>query len=85
MRLTTEHYRGTRRLLSSKVGTVKTVKARFEVGTVKTVKARFEIGTVKTVKARFWPSGLGNHLGGVPREQKMPKRHLPRVIYHQVY
>ena len=24
-------------------------------------------------------------LGGVPREQKMLKGHLPRVIYHQVY
>jgi len=23
-------------------------------------------------------------VGGVPREQKMLKRHLPRVIYHQV-
>jgi len=24
-------------------------------------------------------------LGGVPREQKMLKGHLPRVIYHQLY
>ena len=24
-------------------------------------------------------------LGGVPREQKMLKGHLPRVIYHQIY
>ena len=24
-------------------------------------------------------------LGGVPREQKMLQRHLPRVIYHRVY
>ena len=24
-------------------------------------------------------------LGGVPREQKMRKGHLPRVTYHQVY
>jgi len=24
-------------------------------------------------------------LGGVPRKQNMLKRHLPRVIYHQVY
>ena len=24
-------------------------------------------------------------LGLLPREQKMLKRHLPRVIYHQVY
>ena len=24
-------------------------------------------------------------LGGVPREQKMLKRHPPRVTYHQVY
>ena len=24
-------------------------------------------------------------LGGVPREQKMLKGHLPRVIYHQEY
>ena len=28
---------------------------------------------------------LGTSLGGVPREQKMLKGHLPRVIYHQVY
>ena len=28
--------------------------------------------------------GLG-FLGGVPREQKMLKGHLPRVIYHQAY
>ena len=34
-------------------------------------------------------SPAGRHsvlnLGGVPREQKMPQGHLPRVIYHQVY
>ena len=24
-------------------------------------------------------------LGGVPRQQKMPKAHLPRVLYHQVF
>ena len=24
-------------------------------------------------------------MGGVPREQKMLKGHLPRIIYHQVY
>ena len=29
--------------------------------------------------------GWLNGLGGVPREQKMLKGHLPRVIYHQVY
>ena len=28
---------------------------------------------------------LNRFLGGVPREQKMLKGHLPRVIYHQVY
>ena len=28
-------------------------------------------------------SGLA--LGGVPREQKMLKGHLPRVIYHHLY
>jgi len=27
----------------------------------------------------------GTSLGGVPREQKMLRGHLPRVIYHQVY
>jgi len=27
----------------------------------------------------------GHSLGGVPREQKMIKGHLPRVIYHQEY
>ena len=30
-----------------------------------------------------WLNGFS--LGGVPREQKMLKGHLPRVIYHQVY
>ena len=28
---------------------------------------------------------MTDSLGGVPREQKMLKGHLPRVIYHQVY
>jgi hypothetical protein len=28
---------------------------------------------------------VGSTLGGVSREQKMLKGHLPRVIYHQVY
>ena len=27
---------------------------------------------------------IDSDLGGVPREQKMLKGHLPRVIYHQV-
>ena len=27
----------------------------------------------------------GEALGGVPREQRMLKGHLPRVMYHQVY
>ena len=31
------------------------------------------------------PHTPGTSLGGVPREQKMLKGHLPRVIYHQVY
>ena len=26
----------------------------------------------------------GTSMGGVPREQKLLKGHLPRVIYHQV-
>jgi hypothetical protein len=30
-------------------------------------------------------NGFGQTQGGVPREQKMRKGHLPRVIYHQVY
>jgi len=30
-------------------------------------------------------SGLVGSMGGVPRDQKMFKGHLPRVIYHQVY
>jgi len=32
-----------------------------------------------------WLNGFWASLGGVPREQKMLKGHLPRVIYHQVY
>ena len=39
-------------------------------------------------ECRFAP-GIGalpsDDLGGVPREPKMLKGHLPRVIYHQVY
>ena len=31
------------------------------------------------------PHPRGPFLGGVPRGQKMLKRNLPRVIYHQVY
>ena len=31
------------------------------------------------------PKLAGSSLGGVPREQKMLKGHLPRVVYHQVY
>ena len=31
------------------------------------------------------PHTRGTPLGGVPREQKMLKGHLPRVIYHRVY
>ena len=30
-------------------------------------------------------SGLVGSTGGVPREQKMLKGRLPRVIYHQVH
>jgi len=41
------------------------------------------VGTNKTVKG--WLAQRGTSLGGVPREQKMLKGHLPRVIYHQVY
>jgi len=32
-----------------------------------------------------WVLIRGNFLRGVPREQKMLKAHLPRVVYHQVY
>ena len=43
--------------------------------------------TVRTV--RFAEQSIDdrgiNALGGVPREQKMLKEHLHRVIYHQVY
>ena len=28
---------------------------------------------------------IDSGLGGVPREQKMPKEHPPRVMYHRVY
>jgi len=30
------------------------------------------------------PRDVGLFLGGVPREQKMLKGHLTRVIYHQI-
>ena len=44
----------------------------------------------KDQKVRLIPSStsvdrLRVALGGVPREQKMLKGHLPRVMYHQVY
>ena len=42
-----------------------------------------EYGRYKTVNAGFWP-WLSGSLGGVPREQKVLKGHLPRVEYHQV-
>ena len=31
------------------------------------------------------PHTHGTSLGVVPREQKMLKGHLPRVIYHQIF
>ena len=31
-----------------------------------------------------WLNGFSWALGGMPREQKMLKGHLPRVTYHQV-
>ena len=42
---------------------------------------------IKKKKRRFQNAvfRLGGKIGGVPREQKMLKGHLPRVIYHQVY
>jgi len=36
-------------------------------------------------EARKQRVGKGTSLGGVPREQKTLKEHLPRVTYHQVY
>ena len=36
-------------------------------------------------RLRVRPLTRGTSLGGVPREQKMLKGHLPRVKYHQVY
>ena len=49
-------------------------------------KARYM--TVRSMRVRCTfemviDSGLGGSTGGVPREQKMLKGHLPRVIYHQ--
>ena len=41
-----------------------------------------EYDTNQTAKPRCWP---WISLEGEPREQKMLKEHLPRVIYHQVY
>ena len=40
------------------------------------------------IKVEDYPPGHRLRVGwltGVPREQKMLKGHLPRVIYHQVY
>ena len=34
---------------------------------------------------RRWTGMIDSGLGGVPREQKMLKGPLPRVIYYQVY
>ena len=35
--------------------------------------------------SRFPATALQIRLGGIPREQKMLKGHLHRVIYHRVY
>ena len=39
----------------------------------------------ESVLSRGFVSKPQSALGGVPRQQKMLKGHLPRVIYHQVY
>jgi len=36
-------------------------------------------------KVKEWQRLSMSSLGGVPREQEMPKGHLPRIIHHQVY
>ena len=37
------------------------------------------------VRYRLQGEGKSIDVGGVPREQKMLKGHVPRVIYHHVY
>jgi len=53
---------------------------------------RSDVMSSMKILSRQWVAGQagprpGSSLieGGVPREQKMLKGHLPRVIYHQVY
>jgi len=45
------------------------------------------LGVVGQDRVRALPTTPASDtaLGGVPREQKMLKGHLPRVMYHQVY
>ena len=44
------------------------------------VRGELDVGVVP-----LFVAVIDSGLGGVPREQKMLKGYLPRVIYHQVY
>ena len=68
--------------LSSECGTYTTVWPWFQEKVLKAVQvAPSTLGSGLT-KKRSGLRGLIASLGGVQREQKMLKGHLPRVIYH---
>ena len=56
-------------------------------------RSRCVLNSVRNVTSSGMNAGHARHTnidrlkvgGGVPREQKILKGHLPRVIYHQVY
>jgi len=66
-------------LQSGEYGTHKTVKARANMAHIRQSRPDSGLGLQVNVITR------GTSLGGVPREQKMLKGHLHRVINHQVY
>ena len=47
---------------------------------------KIDSGSVGSTDVSFITStGASASMGGAPREEKMLKGHLPRVIYHQAY
>ena len=72
--------------LISEVLTLRAAVASHIKESVNRIKNKMtEIRNIRTIKNIRTIRTIYYTLGGVPREQKMLKGHLPRVIYHQVY